>query len=73
LRHTGQHSTARLPDRERTQARRRHEVVRGRLGTRAAVVDLAAEALTFGLRAAVGHRRDANLARLRALASTLDR
>jgi GT2 family glycosyltransferase len=73
LRHTGQHSTARLPDRERTQARRRHEVVRQRLGARAAVADLAAQALTFGLRAAVGHRRDANLARLRALAATLDR
>jgi N-acetylglucosaminyl-diphospho-decaprenol L-rhamnosyltransferase len=49
------------------QAHRRREVVRARLGARALAVDDAAQALTFGLRAAVGRERARNLAALRAL------
>jgi N-acetylglucosaminyl-diphospho-decaprenol L-rhamnosyltransferase len=49
------------------QARRRREVIGARLGRRALRVDDAAQALTFGLRAAVGRDRGRNLAALNAL------
>jgi GT2 family glycosyltransferase len=49
------------------RARRRREVVGVRLGRRALAVDDAAQALTFGLRAAAGRERERNLAALRAL------
>jgi GT2 family glycosyltransferase len=49
------------------QARRRREVVGADLGRRALAWDDAAQALTFGLRAAAGRERARNLAHLRAL------
>jgi N-acetylglucosaminyl-diphospho-decaprenol L-rhamnosyltransferase len=49
------------------QARRRREVIAANLGRRALAWDDAAQALTFGLRAAVGRERARNLAHLRAL------
>jgi N-acetylglucosaminyl-diphospho-decaprenol L-rhamnosyltransferase len=49
------------------RARRRREVVGARLGRRALVLDDAAQALTFTVRAAVGRRRSPNLAELRSL------
>jgi N-acetylglucosaminyl-diphospho-decaprenol L-rhamnosyltransferase len=49
------------------RARRRRQVVGARLGRRALALDDAAQALTFGLRAAVGRERERNLAALRAL------
>ena len=66
LGHAGGHSTGRAYDGEPHEllARRRDEVVRARLGRRAAVLDRAAQALTFatraGARAALGrpHRRE---------------
>ncbi|HSD78504.1 MAG TPA: glycosyltransferase, partial [Solirubrobacteraceae bacterium] len=67
--HHGGRSTARAFGGEAfdLQARRRREVVGARLGPRALAWDDAAQALTFGLRAAVGRERPRNLARLRAL------
>jgi GT2 family glycosyltransferase len=69
VRHLGGHSTAREFGGEAfdLQARRRREVVRARLGTRALRYDDGAQALTFGLRAAVGRERGRNVAALRAL------
>jgi len=49
------------------QARRRRQVVGGRLGPRALALDDAAQALTFGARALAGRRRALNLAELRSL------
>jgi N-acetylglucosaminyl-diphospho-decaprenol L-rhamnosyltransferase len=49
------------------RARRRREVIGARLGRRAVALDDAAQALTFGLRAAAGRERERNLAALRAL------
>jgi N-acetylglucosaminyl-diphospho-decaprenol L-rhamnosyltransferase len=69
VRHLGGRSTARAFGGEAfvVQAQRRREVVRTRLGRRALRVDDAAQALTFGVRAAVGRERERNLAALRAL------
>jgi N-acetylglucosaminyl-diphospho-decaprenol L-rhamnosyltransferase len=69
VRHLGGHSTAREFGGEAfdLQARRRREVVGARLGPRALLVDDGAQALTFGLRAAVGRERGRNVAALRAL------
>jgi N-acetylglucosaminyl-diphospho-decaprenol L-rhamnosyltransferase len=69
VRHLGGHSTARAFGGEAfdLQARRRREVVGARLGARALRYDDGAQALTFGLRAAVGRERGRNLAALRAL------
>ena len=69
VRHLGGRSTARAFGGEAfdLQARRRREVVGARLGPRALRIDDGAQALTFGLRAAVGRERGRNLAALRAL------
>jgi GT2 family glycosyltransferase len=69
LRHLGGRSTARAFGGEafELQARRRREVVGARLGRRALRYDDGAQALTFGLRAAVGRERGRNVAALRAL------
>jgi N-acetylglucosaminyl-diphospho-decaprenol L-rhamnosyltransferase len=69
VRHVGGSSTARAFGGEAfdLQARRRREVVAARLGPRALRIDDAAQALTFGMRAAVGRERERNLAALRAL------
>jgi GT2 family glycosyltransferase len=69
LRHLGATSTARAFGGEAftLQARRRREVVGARLGSRALLIDDAAQAMTFGLRAAVWRERERNLAALRAL------
>jgi N-acetylglucosaminyl-diphospho-decaprenol L-rhamnosyltransferase len=69
VRHLGGRSTARAFGGEAfdLQARRRREVIAARLGRRALAIDDAAQALTFGLRAAVGRERNRNLAALRAL------
>jgi N-acetylglucosaminyl-diphospho-decaprenol L-rhamnosyltransferase len=69
VRHLGGRSTARAFGGEAfdLQARRRREVVQARLGRRALRIDDGAQALTFGLRAAVGRERSRNLAALRAL------
>jgi N-acetylglucosaminyl-diphospho-decaprenol L-rhamnosyltransferase len=69
VRHLGGASTARAFGGEAfdLQARRRREVVGARLGTRAVQMDDGAQALTFGLRAAVGRERGRNVAALRAL------
>jgi GT2 family glycosyltransferase len=69
LRHLGGHSTKRAYGGEAfaLQAQRRREVIGARLGQRALRVDDGAQALTFGLRAAVGRERERNLAALDAL------
>ena len=69
VRHLGGRSTAREFGGEAfdLQARRRREVVGARLGPRALQIDDGAQALTFGLRAAVGRERRRNVAALRAL------
>ena len=69
VRHLGGRSTARQFGGEAfdLQARRRREVVGARLGARALRYDDGAQALTFGLRAAVGRERGRNVAALRAL------
>jgi N-acetylglucosaminyl-diphospho-decaprenol L-rhamnosyltransferase len=69
VRHLGGRSTARAFGGEAfdLQARRRREVVGARLGRRALRVDDGAQALTFGLRAAIGRDRGRNVAALRAL------
>ena len=69
VRHLGGRSTARAFGGEafELQARRRREVVGARLGPRALQIDDGAQALTFGLRAAVGRERGRNLAALHAL------
>ena len=69
VRHLGGRSTARQFGGEAfdLQARRRREVVGSRLGPRALRYDDGAQALTFGLRAAVGRERGRNMAALRAL------
>jgi GT2 family glycosyltransferase len=69
VRHLGGRSTTRAFGGEAfdLQARRRREVVGARLGPRALRYDDGAQALTFGLRAAVGRERGRNLAALRAL------
>ncbi len=69
VRHLGGRSTAREFGGEAfdLQARRRREVVGARLGARALRYDDGAQALTFGLRAAVGRERGRNMAALRAL------
>jgi N-acetylglucosaminyl-diphospho-decaprenol L-rhamnosyltransferase len=69
VRHLGGRSTARAFGGEAfdLQARRRREVIAGRLGAGALRIDDAAQALTFGLRAAAGRERARNLAALRAL------
>jgi N-acetylglucosaminyl-diphospho-decaprenol L-rhamnosyltransferase len=69
LRHLGGRSTARAFGGEafELQAQRRREVVGARLGARALRIDDGAQALTFGLRAAVGRERRRNVAALRAL------
>jgi N-acetylglucosaminyl-diphospho-decaprenol L-rhamnosyltransferase len=69
VRHLGGRSTARAFGGEafELQARRRREVIGARLGPRALRIDDGAQALTFGLRAAVGRERGRNLAALRAL------
>jgi len=69
VRHLGGRSTARAFGGEAfdLQAHRRREVVGARLGPRALRIDDGAQALTFGLRAAVGRERSRNLAALRAL------
>ncbi|HEX6744649.1 MAG TPA: glycosyltransferase [Solirubrobacteraceae bacterium] len=69
VRHLGARSTAREFGGEpfELQARRRREVVGARLGRRALRYDDGAQALTFGLRAAVGRERGRNVAALRAL------
>jgi GT2 family glycosyltransferase len=71
--HAGRHSTGpALGPAHEQQARRRREVVRARLGTRALALDDAAQALTFATRAAVkglagaGARERAQLRALRA-------
>jgi N-acetylglucosaminyl-diphospho-decaprenol L-rhamnosyltransferase len=71
VRHLGGRSTARAFGGEpfELQARRRREVVGARLGTRALLVDDAAQALTFAMRAAAGRDRARNLAALNALRS----
>jgi N-acetylglucosaminyl-diphospho-decaprenol L-rhamnosyltransferase len=69
VRHLGGASTARAFGGEAfdVQARRRREVIAARLGRRALRLDDGAQALTFGLRAAVGRERERNLAALGAL------
>jgi hypothetical protein len=69
VRHLGGRSTARAFGGEAfdLQARRRREVVGARLGPSALRMDDGAQALTFGLRAAVGRERSRNVAALRAL------
>jgi N-acetylglucosaminyl-diphospho-decaprenol L-rhamnosyltransferase len=69
VRHLGGRSTGRAFGGEAfdLQARRRREVVGARLGARALRYDDGAQALTFGLRAAVGRERGRNVAALRAL------
>jgi N-acetylglucosaminyl-diphospho-decaprenol L-rhamnosyltransferase len=69
IRHLGGRSTARAFGEEpfALHARRRREVVGARLGLRALRLDDAAQALTFGLRAAVNRERARNLAALKAL------
>ncbi|MGZ6674224.1 MAG: glycosyltransferase family 2 protein, partial [Solirubrobacteraceae bacterium] len=69
VRHLGGRSTARAFGGEAfdLQAQRRREVVGARLGARALRYDDGAQALTFGLRAAVGRERGRNVAALRAL------
>jgi N-acetylglucosaminyl-diphospho-decaprenol L-rhamnosyltransferase len=69
VRHLGGRSTARAFGGEAfdLQARRRREVIGARLGPRALAIDDLAQALTFGLRAAVGRERERNLAALSAL------
>lgn len=69
VRHVGGASTARAFGAEpfALQAQRRREVVGARLGPRALRIDDAAQALTFGLRAAVGRERERNRAALHAL------
>jgi GT2 family glycosyltransferase len=69
VRHLGGRSTARAFGGEAfdLQARRRREVIRARLGVGALRIDDGAQALTFGLRAAVGRERKRNLAALDAL------
>ena len=69
VRHLGGRSTERAFGGEPfdLHARRRREVVGARLGARALAIDDAAQALTFGLRAAVGRERDRNVAALKAL------
>jgi N-acetylglucosaminyl-diphospho-decaprenol L-rhamnosyltransferase len=71
IRHLGGRSTARAFGGEpfALQAQRRREVIGARLGRRALRIDDAAQALTFGLRAAVGRDRARNLAALNALRS----
>jgi GT2 family glycosyltransferase len=72
VRHAGGHSTGRAYGGEphALLARRRHAVVRQRLGARAAVLDGAAQRLTFATRlaarAAMGRPRDRERAQLRA-------
>jgi GT2 family glycosyltransferase len=69
VRHLGGRSTTRAFGGEafELQARRRRDVVGARLGARALAIDDVAQALTFGLRAAVGRERDRNVAALKAL------
>jgi N-acetylglucosaminyl-diphospho-decaprenol L-rhamnosyltransferase len=69
VRHLGGRSTARAFGGEafELQAQRRREVVGARLGARALRIDDGAQALTFGLRAAVGRERRRSVAALRAL------
>ena len=69
VRHLGGRSTERAFGAEpfELQARRRREVIGARLGRAALGIDDAAQALTFGLRAAVGRDRDRNVAALKAL------
>jgi N-acetylglucosaminyl-diphospho-decaprenol L-rhamnosyltransferase len=69
VRHLGGRSTRRAFGGEpfELQARRRREVIAARLGRRALLTDDAAQALTFGLRAAAGRHRERNLAALNAL------
>jgi N-acetylglucosaminyl-diphospho-decaprenol L-rhamnosyltransferase len=69
VRHLGGRSTERAFGAEpfELQARRRREVVGARLGRGALRVDDAAQALTFGLRAAVGRDRRRSVAALNAL------
>jgi N-acetylglucosaminyl-diphospho-decaprenol L-rhamnosyltransferase len=69
VRHLGGRSTERAFGAEpfELQARRRREVIGERLGRGALRVDDAAQALTFGLRAAVGRDRRRNVAALNAL------
>jgi GT2 family glycosyltransferase len=69
VRHLGGRSTERAFGAEpfELQARRRREVIGARLGRGALRVDDAAQALTFGLRAAVGRDRRRNVAALSAL------
>ena len=69
VRHLGGRSTERAFGAEpfELQARRRREVIGSRLGQAALRVDDAAQALTFGLRAAVGRDRARNVAALKAL------
>jgi N-acetylglucosaminyl-diphospho-decaprenol L-rhamnosyltransferase len=69
VRHLGGRSTQRAFGGEpfEQQARRRRQVIAARLGRRALRTDDAAQALTFGLRAAAGRDRERNLAALNAL------
>jgi N-acetylglucosaminyl-diphospho-decaprenol L-rhamnosyltransferase len=69
VRHLGGRSTTRAFGGEpfELQALRRREVIGARLGPRALLMDDGAQALTFGLRAAVGRERGRNLAALHAL------
>jgi GT2 family glycosyltransferase len=69
VRHLGGRSTERAFGAEpfELQARRRREVIGAQLGQTALRVDDAAQALTFGLRAAVRRDRERNLAALKAL------
>jgi hypothetical protein len=69
VRHLGGRSTERAFGAEpfELQARRRREVIGARLGRGALRIDDAAQALTFGLRAAVGRHRRRNVAALNAL------
>jgi N-acetylglucosaminyl-diphospho-decaprenol L-rhamnosyltransferase len=73
VRHLGARSTERAFGAEpfELQARRRREVIGARLGPEALRIDDAAQALTFGLRAAVGRDRQRNLAALKALRTTI--
>jgi hypothetical protein len=72
VRHSGGHSTGPAYDGDPHEllARRRHAVVRQRLGARAAALDGAAQRLTFATRlaarAAMGRPRDRERAQLRA-------
>jgi N-acetylglucosaminyl-diphospho-decaprenol L-rhamnosyltransferase len=69
VRHLGGRSTGRAFGDEAfaLRARRRREVIGARLGRRALAIDDAAQALTFGLRAAAGRERERNVAALRGL------